>query len=136
DGPQDAGYWNDWLTNLAPPTSCGGTTCMDYFALDVYPPTWDATLYGTAGGAFLCGRNSATTSSPCLSTTVLTACSPSPNDTAGDCQWFVPSNTTIPSGEVLESVTGSVTGTGSGACTYNVTGGGTNANGAVLKISW
>ncbi len=141
NGPQDAAYWADWITNLAPLGMCpGGTRCMDYFALDVYPITWDAQVYGTAGGLWLCSANSSAPGSPCLSTWVLSSCSPSTLDTNDDCEWFVPSALSLQSGEVLSGTIGTITGAsppaGVGTCTYGITDGGPRAAGGVLLLSY
>ena len=132
---QEAGFWADWLTNLASSSACGGTTCMDYFALDVYASTWDASVYGAVGGQFLCSANNSP-SSPCYSQTILSPCAASTTDTANDCQWFISSSTSAQSGDVLSAATyASGTLPTSGTCTFKVTDGGPLAQGALLQLA-
>jgi len=134
---QEEGYWDDWLANLAPAGSCGASACMDYFALDVYPMSWDVSVYGATGGQFMCATASTSSGSPCYSQPILSNCLPSVGDTNNDCQWFIPSSSYPLSGGVLASasyVSGGTFGS-SGTCQYDVSNGAPVPQVAALTVT-
>jgi len=118
----EAGYWADWLAGQS------GQPALNYMAQDVYPNTWDASVYASQG-QWLCQASGGSGDTECPA--VLIPCTPSAlNDPDNECQWTVPSSITAQSGAVLASAvagavqTGAISGS-SGTCPSKFSNGAT-----------